>query len=367
MQIDLISKVREELESGRKGILILQTAFLGDVILATPLIKGIKRVFPKARLTVVVIPQCRELVEGLCDQVITIDKKSGGSSAWSAITLQIADSNIGIAFIPHRSFRSGRLVKDTGVPVRIGFAKGGGRFFHTLALPYEYGIYEGHRNLSLLTPFTSGQFDPLPEIKIEDHAVERIQSKMAELNLSPSQFVVIAPSSIWKTKAWPPGHYREYCELIKRKYDLHCVAVGSMADNAVCAQSVLSPELNLAGQLSLIESAALMRYARLVVSGDSAAAHLATVVKSRQLIIFGSTAPRFGFSPPSTNARCLGLDLLCRPCTDHGRQKCPLYRYALCLQNISPEMVLETTNDWLELNEETAFNSVDNDKESRYL
>jgi heptosyltransferase-2 len=91
-----------------------------------------------------------------------------------------------------------------------------------------------------------------------------------------------------------------------------------------------------------------MARARAFIGNDSAATHLATGVGARQLIIFGSTAPRFGFLPPVESARVLGLDIGCRPCTDHGRQACPRFASPRCLDQVSVEMVIKSIQDWLE-------------------
>ncbi len=345
-----ISRIREELASGRQGILVVQTAFLGDVILITPLFRAIRRTFPAAPLTALVIPQCREIIAGLCDRVVTIDKQQGTPGAWQDVRREIAGANIGVALLPHRSFRSGRLVKASGVPVRIGFARGAGQFFHTQTVRYEYGSYEGSRNLSLLAPFSNERFDPSPKIRIASDAEEKVTTILADLKLTPANFVVMAPVSIWKTKEWPHQRYHALALKLDEMHGLTSVVVGGMSDEIACAMSALRPELNLAGKLTPMESAALMSRARMVVSGDSAAAHLATAVGAKQAIIFGSTAPRFGFAPPTANARVFGLDLWCRPCTDHGRRKCPIYRTAKCLQDIQPEAILNATSDWLKLN-----------------
>ena len=301
-------------------------------------------------------------MEGWSDRVITIDKKSGDETVWDNAKKEIAASNIGVAFIPHRSYRSGKFLKSIGIPVRIGFDRGGGRKFHTIALPHQIGYYEGRRNLSLLRPFSQELFNELPELYINASSRDKIRSLMNGLNLPPAGFIVFAPASVWKTKAWPVKHYYSLSKLLDKNFNLPTVAVGGNVDGETCSHSVQRPEFNLAGKLSPLESAELMRQSRFVISGDSAAAHLATSVGARQVIIFGSTAPRFGFSPFSPNVHLLGMDLGCRPCTDHGRQKCPLHRTVICLENITPELVLKTVNDWLALNDETAVNSVDNDE-----
>jgi heptosyltransferase-2 len=170
---------------------------------------------------------------------------------------------------------------------------------------------------------------------------------LADTGIVPGKFVVFAPGSVWLTKRWPAIHYRTMAELLLSGFGLKVLAVGGPADTDVCRSVVLEPNHNLSGRLSVLQTSALMGQARLVVSGDTAPAHLATSVRARQAIIFGSTVPRFGFAPPTPNARTLGLDLWCRPCTTHGRRFCPRWNSLKCLRDIRPELVVDSVRDWL--------------------
>jgi len=333
---------------------VYQTAFLGDVVLLTPLLRAIRAAFPRAPLGAVVIPQCREVVEGLVDQVILIDKRGGNGEVYSQAIEKIKAFAPDVAFIPHRSIRSGRLLKLAGIPVRIGFDKGGGSYWHTKKVHYQEGLYEGERNLALLSPLTLQKSSSLPTLNISPQSEQNVMLLMDKLALCEREFVVIAPASVWKTKTWSSSHYRDLGEQLLINFGLKTVAVGGKEDFAVCESSVVTADLNLAGQLSPLESAGLMSKSRLVVSGDSAAAHLATGVGAKQVIIFGSTAPRYGFLPSSVNVRAVGLDLWCRPCSDHGRRKCPLHIEPECLEQITHKMVLSMISDWVAPNIESS-------------
>lgn len=336
------------LSRGEGSLLVVQTAFLGDVVLLTPLLRAAKKAFPTADLTALVIPQCRDVALGWVDRVITVDKRNGGKEVWSQLLAELKRGRFAATLLPHRSVRTGMLARRAGIVVRIGFDRGGGSFLHTHRVPYTPTQYEGRRNLALLKPLAEVSDEGLPELKLTAGLSSDVDRTLAEIGVEAGRFVVIAPGSVWATKQWPPDHYRELASLLKSDYGLETVAVGGDADRDVSSRTVANVALNLAGRLTPLQSAAVMSRSRLVVSGDTAAAHLATAVGARQVVIFGSTSPRFGFLPPTPTARALGLDLWCRPCSHHGRRRCPRARSAPCLMGITPEAVAGAVRDWLE-------------------
>jgi heptosyltransferase-2 len=95
----------------------------------------------------------------------------------------------------------------------------------------------------------------------------------------------------------------------------------------------------MAGRLTFLESAALMRRATMNYVNDSAPLHIASAVDAPVTAVFCSTLPAFGFGPLSPSARVVQVEgLSCRPCGVHGRRSCPEGHFA-CAQ-IPPERIL---------------------------
>ena len=142
-----------------ESVLVIQTAFIGDVLLIVPLLKAIKQLWSDASLDVMVRPPGDNLLETLpyLNNVIIYDKYGAdrGISGFARILKKLRNCNYDLALIPHRSLRSGLLTFLTGVPRRVGFSRGGGRLFHTRRIPYPKRIHEIERNLTLLSPFGS--------------------------------------------------------------------------------------------------------------------------------------------------------------------------------------------------------------------
>ena len=104
--------------------------------------------------------------------------------------------------------------------------------------------------------------------------------------------------------------------------------------------------LLLAGGTGLMELAALLKIARVVIANDSGPAHLAAAVGSPVVALFGPTHEAFGFAPRGEWVRVISHPLPCRPCTVHGGLRCPGRRRA-CLDDIAPEEVLMAARELL--------------------
>ncbi len=328
-------------------ILVVQTAFLGDVVLITPLLRAIRNNFPDVSIKTLTQPQYASIVNGWVDDTLTINKKTANRETWNNLVRQIKDENFDLVLSPHRSLRTGYLLKRAEIPLRIGFNRGGGRLFHTHKVNYQFGLYEGLRNISLLRLIINDLIDSgIPEIKFSDEEVGILNNFLKDNNLELQPYFVIAPGSIWTTKTWLADYYKELITIISKEYNLTVVAIGGEQDRHLCSKIIINNDLNFAGKLDAKFSALLILKARFLISGDTAPAHLATAVNTKQLIIYGSTTPRFGFFPYTQNACALGIDIWCRPCTDHGRIKCPLGNMR-CLKEITPQKVVQIIKDWI--------------------
>ncbi len=339
----------EHLQNEGGKILIVQTAFLGDVILTTPLARAVRAAFPKADITAMTIPQCAVVLKDFVDNMIIFDKrdKVRRKLEWQRILSEVTQRQFDLAFLPHRSMRTGYLARKAGIPIRIGFNKGAGRHFHTLKVEYPPSRYEGERNLSLLKVVCETTDNGIPELNPSAAQISHIEEILQDIGVKPNGYIAIAPGSVWETKRWREGSYQALVASYEREFGLPTLAIGGGEDEGLCSRIVRKPEYNMAGKLSIMESAALVKFSRFMISGDTAPAHIATAVGARQIMIFGSTVPRFGFAPPVESAVIVEKKLWCRPCTTHGRQKCPKLNRMNCMTDITPETVLKSSEHWL--------------------
>ena len=137
-------------------------------------------------------------------------------------------------------------------------------------------------------------------------------------------YITISPSSVWFTKQAPVEVWRQ---LIAARTDVQIYLLGGPGDSSLC-DSLASDHAHvsvLAGKLSLLQSAALMKHAEMNYTNDSAPLHLCSAVDAPARAIFCSTIPEFGFGPLSNNSGVVQsrLELPCKPCGDHGKSACP--------------------------------------------
>ncbi len=310
----------------------MQTAFLGDVVLTRPLLRALRQDPRVAFAAIAVDPRGAEAVEGMVDDAIVIDKR-GTHRSWkgmSAAANMLRDVNFTAALVPHRSFRSALLVARAGIPVRIGFAGAEGAMLYTHRVARRAALHEAERILDL------GR-----AIGLDGSAVARRRTPPA----GGQPTIVVAPGSRWATKRWTTEGFAEVARSLARR-GWRVVVTGSESDAHVCrAVTALGehPAIeNACGLLSLTELTDLIRDAAAVVSNDSATVHIADEEGTPSVVVFGPTVPELGFAPRVPGSVAMeSSGLVCRPCGDHGGDRCPVGTHACMLDIEAPAVVRE--------------------------
>jgi heptosyltransferase-2 len=323
------------IEGGRPTALVIQTAFLGDVVLTTPLLSVLAQ--RHGPVDVVTTPPAASLLEQhpAVAEVVRYDKH-GTARGWRGLRRlgsELRARRYHSVYLPHRSFRSAALALWSGAAERIGFSDSPAALTYTRRVARPKSGHEVERLLVLAGPFDG----PPPPVSLgiaaADHAAA--EAWLTAHGIA-SGFTAMAPGSVWGTKRWP-----YYAELV-RHVEGSFVIVGGMEDAALAekiVQSSAGKAVSAAGALSLRESAALIRRARLLVTNDSAPLHLATAMGTPVLALFGPTIPEFGFGPRGPGDLTLGHpELPCRPCSRHGPEVCPLGHHR-CMRDLSVEVV----------------------------
>jgi len=314
--------------------LVIQTAFLGDVVLSTPLLSALAE--RHGAVDVVTTPLAAPLLEThpAVRQVFPYDKR-GADRGWGglrSLARRLREQAYAQAYLPHRSLRSAALAMLARIPARIGFA-GGWSFLYTEARPKPRTGHETDRLLALANG-APGLYRPHLRPTSEDQQVAD--------GLISGDFVALAPGSIWGSKRWP-----YYAELAS-KLAAAVVVVGGPDDAALGNEIVRAVEggqgrsraVNACGRLTLRQSAALIGRATLLVTNDSAPLHLATAMGTPVVAVFGPTVTEFGFGPLRSGDVALGVEgLECRPCSPHGPPACPLGHHR-CMRELTVSAVL---------------------------
>lgn len=335
-------------------ILVIHTAFLGDIILATPFLAALRELYPAAQIHFLTTPGGAALLEPNPWRIVPLsyDKrgKQSGVSGFLAQARRLREFSPDLVFTLHRSIRSTLLAKAAGGEV-WGFEEAVGSGLFRGRVSRKNLAYEAQKNLGLLQSFGDGKdFSPFPILQTS--AADELEAD--RLLGGRKNFVVLAPSSVWATKRWPAERFGQLGARIQRELGMELVIVGGSAPEDQTAAAVLLEEfqrsgeetlpLNLTGSTGLGPLKSVLSRAKLVISNDSSPLHMAIAVKSKALGIFGPTTKELGFFPQATSgmaavAELRGLE--CRPCGLHGHRSCPLGHFRCMLELEVNQVFLE--------------------------
>ena len=318
--------------------LILQTAFIGDVVLATPLVEKLHRFFPDAQIDFLLRKGNERLLTAHPNvrQVLIWDKKQSKYNGLYQLARTLRRERYDWVINCQRFAASGLLTLFSGAKHTVGFDKNPFSFAFSKRVQHRFGttqhpVHEVDRNLLLIEHLT-------------DHSFERPRLYPSEADFVKTRafaeghrYICIAPTSVWFTKQFPA---HKWVELIGRiPPDCRVFLLGGKEDadaGEQIRQDSGHPDVqNLAGKLSFLESAALMQGASMNYANDSAPIHIASAVNAPVTAVFCSTVPAFGFTPLSDRSFVVetASRLDCRPCGLHGHKACPMGHFR-CAEDI---------------------------------
>lgn len=305
-------------------ILIIQTAFIGDVILATAVAEKLHQKYPDAQIDFTLRKGNEGLLTGhpFINTVFVWDKKQNKIKNLFLLSKQIRSNKYDTVVNLQRFSSSGILAGFSGAKEIIGFDKNPLSFLFTKKIKHEIGNekHEVERNQQLIESITNADASKpklYPSKKNKD-AVESYKN---------SQYVCLAPTSVWFTKQYPKEKWVELCNQTSPSLIIYLL--GAPGDSAACDwiknNSTNKNIINLAGKLNFLESAALMSNAEMNFVNDSAPMHIASAMNAKTTAIFCSTVPSFGFGPLADDSIIIETkeQLDCRPCGLHGHKACP--------------------------------------------
>ncbi len=308
-----------------KKFLIIQTAFIGDVILATAIIEKLHQHFKDAQIDVLVRKSNESLLEShpFIHQTLVWNKKEHKLKNLLTLSKQIRQTKYNYVFNLHRFASSGFLTWRSNAKFKYGFDKNPLSKLFTKTFPHQIGngMHEIERNHQLIAELTDKTAS-----KPKLYPTPQHYKKVKDITKNKT-YIVIAPASVWFTKQAPKS---KIIELINQQSkNLTIYLIGAPSDKKYC-QSIIDESkhpqtINLAGQLSLLESAVLIKQASVNYVNDSAPLHLASAMNAKVKAFFCSTIPEFGFGPLSDDAEILQVKTVldCRPCGLHGHKSCP--------------------------------------------
>lgn len=324
-----------------QSFLIIQTAFIGDVILATALVEKLRNHYPQSSIDFLLRKGNETLLIGNPNirEVIVWDKKKGKIKNLFRLTAYVRSKQYDGVVNAHRFASSGLITAFSGAKVKSGFDKNPWSFMFTNRVKHdlESNLHETDRNQQLIE-FITDNTRAMPRLYPGVSDFENVKS------FQGVKYICIAPTSVWFTKQFPAQQWIDFLDVIKDMVD-HVYLLGAATDQATCesikAQTKNLHVENMAGRLSFLESAALMKDAVMNFVNDSAPMHMASSMNAPVTAVFCSTVPSFGFGPLSEKSNIIQTKekLTCRPCGLHGYRKCPQGHFK-CAMSISVQTMV---------------------------
>ncbi len=349
-------------------ILVIQTAFIGDVVLATALLQNLHAAYPSAKIDILVRQGADELFTDhpYINEVHVWNKKKNKYQHLFQIIQTIRRIKYDVVINVQRYLATGIITVLSGAKKTIGFDKNPLSFLFSEVVAHQFGaaaeaagsvaesgararaaghaaeagrraaeagggaaeqysssayLHETSRNHALLASLTTAPVSKPALYPSTAHfaAVKKWQG---------APYICMSPGSVWETKKMPAQNWIDLINAVPTNYTIYLM--GAPNETALCAEILSGSSregvINIAGQLNLLEAAALIKGARLNYVNDSAPMHLASATNAPVAAIYCSTIPAFGYGPLSSVQFIIESleNLPCKPCGLHGKKVCPL-------------------------------------------
>jgi lipopolysaccharide heptosyltransferase II len=324
-------------ETGK--ILFLRPGGIGDAVLLIPAIQAVKRVFPSANIHVLAEERNAEVLS-LCPEVERVFHYTRLPELVSVIR-----EKYDVVIDTEQWHRLSAVVARLGgAPISLGFATNDRKKLFTHPAPYSHDDYEIESFLRLVEPIAEkAVFDrESPFVVVSEKDREKVEPLLDAV--SKRQFVSLFPGGTIPERRWGSDRFHDLAVALSEN-GYGAVVIGGKSDVRAGEDIIRGvPEgINLAGKLSLRESAAVINLSSLLVTGDSGILHLGYAVGSKVVALFGPGIEK-KWAPRSSRVRVINKGLPCSPCTRFGyTPKCP--RNAECMKTITVEEVLENITE----------------------
>lgn len=331
---------------------MIQTGFVGDMVLTTPLLRSLRQCAPEARITLLHSPRSEGIVRcsPRVDRLISYDKGNHqkGLHPFLSLCRRLHRLEFDLVISPHRSIRSGLLALATGAARRIGFDHTSCGLFYTDTVPWSrWESTFVRRKLRLLEPLGMDEPDETPELAWSAEEEGEVDRLLRDTDFGKG-LVVLAVGAAWPTKMWPADSFRELSVLL-RKRGYAAAAIGGAADREAGQIAARGGALDLTGRTSLAAVAALLNRASLFVGCDSGTLHMARAARIPAVALFGPTGPeQFRFD---SLVRVVRSEAHCSPCSDHGDRECPTGNW-ICMPGMTPGKIITHMEEMIQRGEE---------------
>ncbi|HXF91872.1 MAG TPA: putative lipopolysaccharide heptosyltransferase III [Nitrospiraceae bacterium] len=303
------------------NILVIKLRYIGDVLLATPVLRALREAFSHATLTMAVNAGTEDIVKGNpdLDKVLVVPKGTLGEQVRFASELRRRRFDCVIDLTD--GDRAAILSRLSGAPIRVGFNqehRWRGLLYTAVAKPRAEDVHRVERDLSALRCLgLEPKAGPLV-LNVPPHdeeAAERILREAGVVPSSSTRLVMFHPGARYWFKAWPAERFADLADRLTKAWDCRVLIGGDDRDRETAERirtHARSAPIVLAGRARLLQFAAILKRCALYVGNDNGAMHMAAALGVPVVGLFGPSNPReWGPRGPS-EIIYKGLD--CRIC-----------------------------------------------------
>ncbi len=334
-----------------KHILIRSTNWIGDAVMTTPALRGVRKNFPEARIAVLAKPWTIPVFENNphIDEIIPYD--ASGAAGKIELAGQLKQRGFDAAILFQNAFEAALIAYLARIPVRIGYDRDMRAPLLTHVVACTNGIRKLHQThyyneiLKGVGLVPDGSRLELYVSSAERKAAGEILKRE---KIEDSDLVVgINPSSTFgPAKQWLPERFAEVSDRLNREFGTRTLVFGGPRDKELGRRirgAMNTKAGDFSGRTTLNEAIALISRCDLFVTNDSGLMHVAAALNAPQIAVFGSTDQK-ATGPRSDRARIVRSDLSCAPCLE---RKCPL-GHRKCMDIIGVDKVLSIARQILQ-------------------
>jgi len=345
----------QSIPSSFQNILVVQSHLIGDLVMATPLLKALKKGYPGAKITLLANKFADEVLKGawFVDEIVTVNFPwSTYNYSWRNMKefmraiIQLRHKKIDLAIDAQIDIRNIILMLLIGAGRRLGYALTGGGALLTDKPEFPAGISNLlEARLSLLQYLGIECDDRTTSLPLGQGSLSYVDRFLREKGIFHKKLIGIHPGASKREKLWPSKNFADVIRYLKGK-GFQPVLIEGPNDNKILLeiqqqmdQAILTFKGNLQSVLAFVSRC------RLLICLDSAMIHFAGAVGTPALALYGPKWPSLT-SPFASNIEILWNEALdCRPC-EYGKCK---HKTNICMQSIVPEEAIDKINKLLQI------------------
>jgi heptosyltransferase-2 len=327
-------------------ILIIRMSSIGDIVLTFPFIRLLRKKFPEAQIDFVVKKEYRELIEANknISNIFSFDSQKGFNEL-KKLKGKIKKERYKYIFDIHRNLRSYYLRKFSKSKKVFLYKKYRIRRWLLIRLKLNFfkstiPVYKSYINSAKKIGLVDDNegFDFL----IDKSHLDKINEFLRKENISGDEYIVgICPGAGYERKCWTIDGFSKIGKFFAKEFNATIVILGDENDHEkgeMIREAVGNKVYNFCGELSIMESSALVSKCNVIITNDNGLMHIAVALNKKLVAIFGATVEEFGYFPVNVNSVVVQRMVLCRPCSNNGWKEC-YKKNVECMRDISPEDV----------------------------